>query len=268
MEHFFKINIYKIGYTRLFFDDNRGLGQISQSEFPQIYSQIYNRLQTVVNGKKINWTISVFKKDSNILWGYGAWLPEITDEKNRKGLEFIHIKETNPNNLFVEIQTFLKLLYSSDSSSLVSILEKVAKTPDLASLFLKDMKNIFDKITPDENLGRESFLAKIEKYSKIEHDIVGSSSMAWLTLAFQQCLYGGDSWEIYDYVDSISNKISTMVNPVNGKSIKASELQRLLLSNLNKKNFELPQPNSTGSNLNIIEELKIIKKYNFENSFL
>jgi hypothetical protein len=270
MEHFFNINIYKLGYTRLFLDNNSNLREITSSEdLPKIFNHIHDRLHTVIDKKKVNWTVSVLKKDSNILWGYGAWLPEITDDRNRRGLKFIHIKETSLNNLFYEIQLFLKLLFGTGSSSLVSILANVAKTPNEDEKFITDIINIFNNINYEKNIGNEFYSIGLEeKISKIDHDIVGSSSIAWLTLAFQQCINGLGSWEIYDNIDSYSNEISTLLTLPIGKSIKASELQRLLLDNLNKQSFKSPQPHNTDNESNTNNELNVIKRSILEINFL
>jgi hypothetical protein len=223
MKHFFRLNVFQTGYILLAGEPSeyRQFPLDIQSEgISKNYLSAQKRIDSFISRKIPRWyfSISNLYEDELPVISYGCFL-STNDEKNRKGITFIHAIEIDKNSRMDEYVLRIITLLSYQNIDFVSKLlaDLAIGSRDVNQVLEFFTKHFYKSSSTSIDLLRNRNLP----IKKIKYDCGGSSALAWLAITASY-LNTLSPWEIYEEYSEF--------NPISILSSFMGESDELLLS--------------------------------------
>lgn len=226
MQNIIYFNQIGTGYGWVEFSSNN-INKFQENSLAKFY-ELKNQVEDVRTDihkfceKRPNtFTIRFIKKNNQMIFVYGIFIPNFKDDEDRMGVHFVHGLSIPVDNLFPTTISLLKLLELDSRQRFFNLIREIAsidatKSEDLIELLL----SIFKTNTYTNDLHKYSNDLNKPRIKRLIHDIGGMSAYVWLMFAKTE-ISDSLNWAVYEKIER--NKIVTECT-LDGKQVLLSEL--------------------------------------------
>jgi hypothetical protein len=247
MKHFFRLNAFQKGYI-LFAGEPFKYRQfpldIQSEDISKNYLSTQKRIDSFISRKIPRWYFSISNLYENELpvISYGCFL-STNDEKNRKGITFIHAIEIDKNSRMDEYVLHIITLLSYQNIDYVS---KLLADLAIGSCNVDQVLNFFtDHFDKSSSTSINLLKNRNLPIKEIKYDCGGSSGLAWLAITASY-LNTPSPWEIYEEYSEF--------NPISILSSFTGDADKFLLSEyLHKIICDYELMNSLPESVSVLE---------------